>query len=738
MPDLDRSGIGREGPARTGSRPYPKHPIVVALIVLSILATCLALTPRPSGAQSSTRGTATTATTVPKTDERGEASQSTTASADDAEDGSSLMLVDQTSWVAPKDTFRLVLDPGSDVPDDAELAIRVYPRVGGRIMFDRSIRGERLGNPLRPLLPATPLAALERDPQGRLVASLEISDEKAPEFGVLLSESGVYPVSVAITDEGGRELSHLITHLVRLPTSETPGPPLAVSVVVPVQAPPSHQPDGSISLDADTEASLDAVLENLTSNADVPVTIDPTPETIEALSAAGADTDPVSKLKGSSSGHQVMSSPYVKIDIGAWINRARQDLVDEQFAAGTSVLTERFGAPPEGSTAIVDETITPESLDFLHSRGIDKIVVPQDQLSELPSNAQKVTFTQSFAIETPSGTTMRAVTSDAELSSRLSATDDPVLNAHLALADLAVLYMDAPSLSRGVVLVLDRTSNIDGKMLGALLDGLRSPAGVVTAGTRPAIEAVTLDELFETTDAATSPGSGRDGPSVLVREYSSPDAARLGSLPERLDSGQRSIDSYRQLTLDDMKLVTPLENRLMIAGAMDLTSAQQDAYIDGVTSQINSVVESIHAPNDQVVTLTSRSGRIPLTIDNQLTYDVAVEVKLKSEKLDFPEGDTLVVQLAASSNTRIEVVVEARVSGSFPLDISVSSPDGEIPITSTRFTVRSTAISGLGLALSIGAGLFLAIWWVKHFRRVRRARRLLTSEDRAIKDITAV
>jgi hypothetical protein len=34
--------------------------------------------------------------------------------------------------------------------------------------------------------------------------------------------------------------------------------------------------------------------------------------------------------------------------------------------------------------------------------------------------------------------------------------------------------------------------------------------------------------------------------------------------------------------------------------------------------------------------------------------------------------------------------------------------------------VRSTVISGVGIFLTIGAGLFLAVWWITHWRRSRR------------------
>jgi hypothetical protein len=47
-------------------------------------------------------------------------------------------------------------------------------------------------------------------------------------------------------------------------------------------------------------------------------------------------------------------------------------------------------------------------------------------------------------------------------------------------------------------------------------------------------------------------------------------------------------------------------------------------------------------------------------------------------------------------------------------------------LAQSRLTVRSTAISGVGTALSIGALLFLLVWWANHLRG-HRSRRLVAS-----------
>ena len=58
--------------------------------------------------------------------------------------------------------------------------------------------------------------------------------------------------------------------------------------------------------------------------------------------------------------------------------------------------------------------------------------------------------------------------------------------------------------------------------------------------------------------------------------------------------------------------------------------------------------------------------------------------------------------------------------------MKVTSPDGRCSIATERLTVRSTAVSGVGFVLSVGAGLFLVGWWIHHLRGERRLNRRKT------------
>ena len=144
--------------------------------------------------------------------------------------------------------------------------------------------------------------------------------------------------------------------------------------------------------------------------------------------------------------------------------------------------------------------------------------------------------------------------------------------------------------------------------------------------------------------------------------------------------------------------------------------ADRAAYVDRVEAELRTVTGAVTLPDEFRITLTTRSSTIPVTLTNNTEQDLQVRVELDSDQLEFPDGDVLTPTLPPGT-TRLEVRVRARTSGAFTLDVTVSSPDGTLVLDRSTFDIRSTAISGVGLLLSVGAGLFLAMWWGRHWRR---------------------
>jgi hypothetical protein len=149
----------------------------------------------------------------------------------------------------------------------------------------------------------------------------------------------------------------------------------------------------------------------------------------------------------------------------------------------------------------------------------------------------------------------------------------------------------------------------------------------------------------------------------------------------------------------------------------------------------------LRLPRSRTFTLTAREGSIPLTFDNRTGSPLRVIVRVQSDKLELRALSNAAQRCAPATGSRpgrpeaecelppgsqtIRLRVRARDSGLSPIRVSVLSRRGGLVLDSARFTVRSTAASGVGVALSIAAGSFLLAWWGRHLLRGRRSRGLV-------------
>jgi hypothetical protein len=174
-----------------------------------------------------------------------------------------------------------------------------------------------------------------------------------------------------------------------------------------------------------------------------------------------------------------------------------------------------------------------------------------------------------------------------------------------------------------------------------------------------------------------------------------------------------------------------LRDLTLLAEADGLTAAERRAYLDAVGTGIAAEVATITVVDRAALRLNDSEGTIPLTLAQDGGHPVRVRVTLESDKLEFGDDEARSVGTVSydltlvEENTPLVVPVSVRSPGTFPLLVTVTSPDGRLVVLETRITVRSTAFSGVGIALSVSAGAFLLLWWGRHWRTVRRARRLV-------------
>jgi hypothetical protein len=205
--------------------------------------------------------------------------------------------------------------------------------------------------------------------------------------------------------------------------------------------------------------------------------------------------------------------------------------------------------------------------------------------------------------------------------------------------------------------------------------------------------------------------------------------ADMGDYPEHLDAAEFAVSAYESMVLDTgPERIVPLRQLLDVSGAAQFDPAQREAYLDAATATADDGLAGVTIPEQDSITLTATEYEIPIFLQNDLTYPVAVRLELESTKLTFPDGQELDVRLEPGSN-RVPVRVKTVSGGTFPLDLSVTTPDKRVTIGEEVIEMRSTAVSGLGLALTIGAGFFLLVWWARNWRKTRRTAVTDPSDD---------
>jgi hypothetical protein len=611
-----------------------------------------------------------------------------------------LGLASQTAFVRGDAVFRLRLDLDRvRAPDRLELVVTLHRAVTSRSQFAETLDGALLGTTVH--RDRIPFDELTFDAGG----AVPITISEAP------TRPGVYPVSVRLLDtDDDSEVAALYTHLIRVPDDPVELP-LSVAWVQPYGADPALQPDGTVALD---DSQLDE-LRTIASQLDdgVPLTIVPTPETIAALAAIddGTTTDALARLLADD---QVLSTPFVDVDVNAMVRSGRAGDIARQRVAGTQVVHDALGITTDPRTWSLDGAVTPSAMSSLADLGVQRVVLDESAMVQLPSSATGgLTLARPFSIPAGGGT-MDAVSVDPSLVDHLTERE-PVLAAHHLLADLAVLHFDSPGTSRGVVIRPPAGWHPSEPLLAALFPALAQ---------LPVIRSVTLDQLLASVDALTDED---DAP--VVRELVSTSPSSLGVSSSDLDRARDQITGYGSLTSSSNPDLARLERLVLVAESSDLTAAARRTYLDAVLAEISTRTSKVRVLGDRTYRLTAREGSIPLTLVNDNPFEVTVSLELTSDKLEFAKSDDLGhrrldgLVLAPSSTTTEVVPVKARTSGAFPLRVIVLSPDGHLELGRTQITITSTVASGVGIVLSGGAALFLVLWWASHWRSARRTRR---------------
>ncbi len=641
-----------------------------------------------------------------------------------------------TPWVAPDGEFQVRFAPTTQVPAGAELTYTIHqaltptPNASLRSQVEAVLAGAPPGRILQRQI-TRPLAEYG-DPAAGSALTIPVRAQSGDAARALLPNPGIHPVELVLTDPTG-ELWRQVVFLNRLPVgaagAEDPAsttgsttttttsprqrpatpPPVAVTLLVPIETPPTLDPTGTPSFDLAQRTTLDAAASLLGSTPDAPLSIAVRPNTLDGLARtaerwsdrligalrAAVDATGSSGDGGSS---RLVGLPYVHVDTGGLVAADADDDVERQRALGQQVTSEVVGARGDGDSWVMDDSLTPESLPLLASLDVEGVVVPTSMLELGGDVSEERAVTGPLALDGGDG--VRAIAYDGLLSQRLADTSiEPGVRSHAVVSLLMASWFGAQRDARPTAAVIVVPPTIDATVVNSLAASLD--------GSGP---------LLADTSAPILPEAAGDEPRVELLARPVPN--ERGAVADS-DETRRQIAAYQSM-VGSMNPTASLWERLNAETlATGLDGAGRAALRDTIRGQIAGELAKIEPPPERQVLLTGRDTTIPLRMRNDLPFAVQLRLRASSPRLEVEGGESRIITLQPGEN-RFDLPVSVQAPGESLLRIELSTPDDGIQLASLDLPVRSTAISGVGAALSVISVLFLVAWWVHTHRRKRR------------------
>jgi len=528
--------------------------------------------------------------------------------------------------------------------------------------------------------------------------TITLPDEEIGE--ILRREPGAIPIRIDLIDDENLILDTLVTFVIVEDT--TLSARIDLGFVADARSPLSHGVD---EIEIDPTATVDRVAAAV-ADAPAPALVSFTPETLTALADPATDRglSAIDDIRRLLDGHLLPLSPWVSIDEEAWRLAGESERVFGLFAQGQET-TETFLGRTPVPIVHMDPDTTADTVGLLRSVGVTGGVVEPTQLDEL--TIERADRRPIEVLDT-NGITMPVLLVDRAFEAGLVG-DDPELIAQHRFTEL-LFEAKRVGTNRGIVLDL---TTVDQVPLTLLLDLIE---------TTDRLGLASVDELITRPPARDAEGA------VLRVELLSAPPGDVGGAASDLRLTESVLASFTAMVSPADGPIAPLRTVLRAAMSDELDADVHRTFTDTVFDLVAAGTADFAVVESSRVTLATRAATLPVTIHNDQNLAMNVIVRTTSEKLRFPDGEELQLVLAPGLN-ELEIPVETVTSGDARILITVTSPDGRLDLANGSVNVRSTAISGLGLVVSLVSLAVLLTWWLRTIIRVRRTRRAATVSD---------
>jgi len=394
--------------------------------------------------------------------------------------------------------------------------------------------------------------------------------------------------------------------------------------------------------------------------------------------------------------HRVVDEPPSSIDFAGLAAHGLTTQVPQQLSLSANLLEKLTGRYVDEPVLLSGAT-SPPALAALERTGVGDVVLPENDLTEAPSNT--LTWGAPFHVEGAGA--LSALSVNDPLSTLMDETSiQPGRRVALVLGSLAFLHFEEPNAPavRSVV-VESSVGATSTAFMSDLLSGLRHD---------PFNRLSTLTPLFNSSLVGTngSPSVRALSPATTHSTWSSRNVDSLLTLIGEVNSYAQAIKSGTE----------PIELRVAVARTEILANpAQRQALIDAAQSQLNAQLAQFSI-DASAITLAGAGTSLPITVISHANYSVVAVVHLVTDRLTFPKGSAISVNMSSPTQS-IRVPAANPLGSSLTLQVLLTTPNDQVVLARTAIQVRIAGTSVVGYLLTIFSLLVLALWWWRTSRR---------------------
>lgn len=634
-----------------------------------------------------------------------------------------------TPWIDGARPFRLnlaVRNTGSVPVEEVTLFLRVYARARSR----SELRAALDGRPQR----GADIGSSTIDGISQLSAGEETEiavDRDAEQMRTIASafgpnrDGGVYPMRLEVRGSD-RSLWEAWTALVFLPPAKGESHErLNLTWILPFEHPYMAEPDASFrpAIIDKALAPRGTLLQAARVFADIralPMTVTLSGVTMDELEVISdgytrrdgsrtiqtthtdaiprAATEALTKLNTMATSNivEIAASPYANADLATLSHAGMEADARRQLEAGYDSTRSHIGKAPNAAVLVPGAfRLDQRSAGIAAESGAKAVVLDPDLLEQ----RRGIFGPDEPVVVTGRGATQfTALLVDRPIRERLDDGDgDDVLRAQAVLAETASAWFERPAIADERTLIVASSAMPPAKTIATLADGLATAPWLQMMSASKMLATVAADE-----DPKRLPLLGADPTSL-----------------ERTKIARRAVDVLSRIIVEPKDATKMLDRLVLASEAAGIVGRSRSAEIArGAQAQTDRFVQQV-TTTARRVTLTSRNGKLPVTVLNGTPYKVRVEVRLSSAKVVFPEGSVRIVEIDSAAGpqtpaaTTITIPARARAAGAFGVRIQLRTPDGAIPIGAGSLTIRSTAVSAVALIVIGGSVLVMLGTWVR-------------------------